>query len=569
MQQFNSARSPQLAEEGKLSEMDDPSGPPARLAPLSRDAMPASWIASVRAMAASIQALGLFSLYLAAQAGQWPATEPYLFCPALLLSWVLPVLFVVSWGAMSRRQLVLWLLGVALTLTLLAVYDVWRAAGAPRPVVAPQFSSQVLFPSSYFSQAVLLGVGLAQVWRLAAGPMRMDERRARHLVFDANQRAITPYARLFDCATQALSRVAVSLLFVGMVCVVLLLGTGLFLLIGQNLLQMLVTEPWFMFPVIAFAGIWSLHLTEGRLGVIRKLRILLCTVLSWALPLAVCMVGGFGLCLFQTGLEPLWKTGYATPLLLFMALILVVLINASYQDGAVFCVSPLLRWSARVACLWLFPLALLAAVGLGLRVEQYGWSAERVLAALLTALLGACGMGYAWAAIASRPWLGALGAINSSVLWVGWLLLLGICSPLLDPTAMSVRNQLARLASGATSAQAFDFDYLRFEGQRFGQEALAQLAADGESGNGASLDRALSHDWIRQRAAETLRKTQPDFQVDVPSDRGAARGPTANEIPNLALPYSQSNLKMPDVGAAHSRSLTGSRPQSIQAGQSE
>jgi hypothetical protein len=35
---------------------------------------------------------------------------------------------------------------------------------------------------------------------------------------------------------------------------------------------------------------------------------------------------------------------------------------------------------------------------------------------------------------------------------------------------------MARLASGRTTPEKFDFKYLRFEGQRYGQEALTQLA---------------------------------------------------------------------------------------------
>ena len=592
MQQSDHARSSRLLDPSEQSQSDDPAGPTARLARLSRDALPAAWIVSVRAMAGLLQALALFGLYAAAQAGQWPATEAYLFCPALLLCWVVPVLFVVSWGVLSQRQLMRWLLGAALVLILLAVYDVWRAVGVPQTELASPFASGVLFPSAPLSRAVLLGVFMAQVWRLAAGPIAIDESRARHAVVgtvlntapDTTQRPITRYARWLDCATHSAARMALSMLFIGMVCLVLLLGAGLFYLSGSNFLQTLMSEPPFMYPVIAISGMCALHLTEGQFDVIRELRILVCRVVSWALPLAVLIVTGFGLYLFQTGLDPLWTTGYATTSLLGMVLILVVLINASYQDGAFFCLSPWLRRSARIACLLLLPLVCLAAVAVGLRVNQYGWSGGRVWAALLTVLLGGCSVGYVWAAVASRRWLGALGAVNSGTLFVAWLLLLAVFSPLLDPSALSVRSQLARLASGATSAEGFDFDYLRFEGQRFGQDALLKLAADGETGNGGSLDRALTHDWVRNKAAETLRKMQADVHPTTSSDDhsdgqleghldGAQEGahsiePSVNAIANPVLPDSPSHLKMPGVGAAHTRSLSGSRPDGVQGGQS-
>ena len=48
-------------------------------------------------------------------------------------------------------------------------------------------------------------------------------------------------------------------------------------------------------------------------------------------------------------------------------------------------------------------------------------------------------------------------------------------SPLMDPARLSVASQMARLDSGKVGADKFDFEYLRFQGARYGQAALQEL----------------------------------------------------------------------------------------------
>ena len=47
--------------------------------------------------------------------------------------------------------------------------------------------------------------------------------------------------------------------------------------------------------------------------------------------------------------------------------------------------------------------------------------------------------------------------------------------PAADPARISVGSQLARLELGAVSPAKFDFDYLKFSGERYGWEALQKL----------------------------------------------------------------------------------------------
>ena len=71
-------------------------------------------------------------------------------------------------------------------------------------------------------------------------------------------------------------------------------------------------------------------------------------------------------------------------------------------------------------------------------------------------------------------------------------LLLAIFSPVLDPARISVNSQLARLESGQVPAREFDFEYLRFSGQRFGNAALREMAAR-KTGKDAAIIALKAH----------------------------------------------------------------------------
>jgi hypothetical protein len=55
--------------------------------------------------------------------------------------------------------------------------------------------------------------------------------------------------------------------------------------------------------------------------------------MSWILPVAVVLVAGFICSLPFTGLAALWETRHATSVLLSAAALLLVLINAAFQNG--------------------------------------------------------------------------------------------------------------------------------------------------------------------------------------------------------------------------------------------
>jgi len=141
------------------------------------------------------------------------------------------------------------------------------------------------------------------------------------------------------------------------------------------------------------------------------------------------------------------------------------------------------------------PLAALAAYGLWLRVEQHGWTPQRVVAAACVVVAICYAVGYAATAVRSRGLLRGVAAVNVATAFVILLILLALFSPIADPARISVVDQVRRLESGKTPFEQFDFMFLRFDAGRFGDAALNQLK---RKRDGADAER------ISQRANEAL-----------------------------------------------------------------
>ena len=211
----------------------------------------------------------------------------------------------------------------------------------------------------------------------------------------SDQKRIANYPTYFDCAWKLLVQMKFSVLFVGAVWIVLWLGASLFLLIRLNFFRDLLQESWFAIPVTVFAFACAVHLTDVRPVIVRGIRNLLLVLLSWILPVTLLIVGGFLVSLPFTGLAHLWATKHATALLLSSAAILVVLINTAFQNGTVEQdVAKILRVSARLACLLLVPLVGISAYALGLRVGEYGWTTDRIIAACCIVVASCYALGY-------------------------------------------------------------------------------------------------------------------------------------------------------------------------------
>jgi hypothetical protein len=211
----------------------------------------------------------------------------------------------------------------------------------------------------------------------------------------------------------------------------------------------------------------------------------------------------FLLALPFTGLAPLWHQKSATSILLICAASLVVLINAAYQGGdREQPVSALMRVAGWAAALTLLPLVGLAAYALYLRIAPYGFTPDRVVATACILVAGAYAVGYALSLGHPKVWLGALERTNLAVSILIIAVLIALFTPIADPARISVADQMSRLAKGKIAADKFDYNFLRFEGARYGRDALKALAAKTDGPDAALIAEKAKAALAREYAYE-------------------------------------------------------------------
>jgi len=441
-------------------------------------------VATRRLLIGLLQGLVLYLIYQSAENKLWTADNSGLFAALLLVMTLVPVMLISALGHFPARTLWRWLSPAVAVLALLGFYDIWRGMGAPY-WDTQKFVEDARFPSPQLWLHVVAGFFIAHAM---VGAAVLDGRR------------IAGYRSYFESATKLLIQFAFAVVFTGIIWLVLLLGAALFDMIKLSFLKDVLDESWFAIPVTTFAFAYALHITDVRPAIVHGIRGLVLVLLSWILPIAVLLIGGFLLALPFTGLEPLWATKAATALLLAASAVLAVLINAGFQDGSVTDEVALpIRIAARIAALLILPLALIAAYALSLRVGQYGWTVDRLVAAFCLVVALCCGAGYFWAALRSPQWLSRIAPVNIFTAFILLFLLLAIFSPALDPARISVNSQMSHLNAGKVGADKFDYEYLRFQGQRYGTSALKELAANASGKDAAVI--ALKARAVLQRDA--------------------------------------------------------------------
>ena len=283
-------------------------------------------------------------------------------------------------------------------------------------------------------------------------------------------------------------------LFVLIVFLLALLLGQLFALTGLHFLEKLLNKSWFEWGLgggALGAGIGLLRDRDQVLGVMQSVATV---VLSFLTPIIALGLGFFLLVLPFTGLEPLWKTSETTPIVLTCALVAFIFANATIGNSAE--EEPnnrVLRYGALVLALVVVPLAAIAAVSIGLRVGQHGFTPDRLWTVICVAVAIFYGLLYWLALVRGRSaWPERVRASN---VWLA----LGLCglasllaTPLINFGAISVRDQVARLHSGRVSPDQFDWRALAFDFGPSGRKALEQLKANDRS------------EEIRKQASEAL-----------------------------------------------------------------
>ncbi|ALN61612.1 putative membrane protein [Lysobacter antibioticus] len=452
---------------------------------------------------------------------------------ALVLS--VPSAMILSVQALRDRRFWEQSLGLAAIYAALAAWAGWSATGAPQIK-----AGAVLWP---FAASVAIALFIALPYLQC---------RIQHRRWSA------PYPDLFEYGWQNALTLILTGVFVGISWGVLALCTVLFKLIGIEFFGDLFSDPRFAY--LATGTMVGLGILVGRTQQrpVQVARQILFAIFKGLLPLLSLIAVVFVLSLPFTGLDALWRTRSATLILMCLIALLVLFVNAVYQDGEGEPPYPL--WLRRIVEAALLSLPVYASLGLyalGLRIVQHGWTGDRFWALVASLLLSGYAFGYAWAALRPRQgWLRPLMRVNVIVSLAALAFAVAANSWLLDPHRLSVGDQFARLRDGRVAAEDFDLKHLRFDSGRRGYEALLALRTDPKfaaAAEKAELERviALKDPWVYDSEhPDKLPKTLTALRQRIKSAPGAdAPDPTWLQV------VLDRKLSTPDCLDEHSECL--------------
>ncbi len=367
--------------------------------------------------------------------------------------YLIPLILILGVGNLRLKTLLIWSVTATILLYGFSVYNIWQRG------LADIFTGKVGLDLAIFA---MISVFIVHILVAAS---------------DRDRRFMAYYPTYFDISWKITMQVFLTALFVAFCWKLLFLGSFLFKLIGLDFFGKIIAHSWFGYPATAIMSSVAFHITDVQVKLVRGMRTLLLTLMSWLLPLLTLIMLGFLISLYFTGfIEPVQPKHSTTTYLLIASSILILLINAAYQDGKPQRIVPrLLCYTGSFAALILLPVVALCFYCLILRIEQWGWTDSRIMATAWLLIITAYALSYTWAVFAKGPWLKKIEYSNFSIAILIVVIMSALMSPIADPARLSVANQMQHLQSGRIKSDQFDFKYISSHGQRFGQEALQKL----------------------------------------------------------------------------------------------
>lgn len=256
----------------------------------------------------------------------------------------------------------------------------------------------------------------------------------------------------------------------------IVLWAMLFKMVGITLFKDLFFNPLFIFislPVVLSLGIRMALVHENIIGALRKIALSLCYFL---MPLSAVITILFVLSLPFTGLQPIWDTGYSTPILLCLLGANILFINGIFQDGLIPPYRSGLSKLVEIATLSMPVYAAIAIYSVYLRISQYGVTPNRFFLMVFVVVALCYSFAYTLAVFRrSQMWLGLIRQGNITIALLISVLIILIHSPLMNPIAWSAKDQYQRLISQKITTADFDFGALKFKLGIPGHMYLQQL----------------------------------------------------------------------------------------------
>lgn len=420
-----------------------------------------------------VQGLVLYGLYRSYEHGLVPPEGAVPFNAVLMLTLFLPL--AVFWTQDLLRGKTRALLCLALALLAMA-FGAYHATTA-FPVLTGTRIALVGFPV-VFAFAVVTFISVPLVSGLTQGTAVLPVLRW------------WDYVRLFDDAWRnavlSFQALVLTCLFWG----ILEVGAQLFALIGVEWIRdEMLHKSWFAIPLTTASLAFGFRAGLRRADFTRTLRNHWLTITAWLLVVVSVIGSGFILTALG-GVGTLFERGVSAFFLLWFVAFWVKFYNCAFQTGGSVDASfgRLLRTALAFATLPLLVMAGFAAYALALRIGQHGLTPDRIWGLLVVVAALIYGGGYALG-MRLRPgaeWLKTIPATNVFAALIVLLGILLLLSPALDPRRLAVDDQLARLAAGKVTPEAFDASMLADAGS-YGYEVLQRHAAERDAQGESTL----------------------------------------------------------------------------------
>lgn len=405
---------------------------------------------------AVVQGFALYLLHLSIDHEAWPATDPRWLMAFYALVGGLPVFFYLGLERVMERRNAWAAAAVGPLLFGLGWHLGWLRWGAGLELPDRSYFTFIFFVSIGISLFIL--ALYFRIWCINRTP-RFD------------------YRQLLEHSWQHALTLALLGLFLGTFWLLLLLWGALFDIIGISFFEELFEEPIFLYPASAFVGGWGLVLIRERIRLVATVQSMCEVLIKALLPLAALIGILFLGALPFTGVARIWETGHAALLMMSLATVLLFFFNSVLSENPDHPPYPAWMHGLVIFGVLLLPLnSLLAAWALGLRIEQYGLTVDRLWAATIQLLLAGFTLSYSVLILLRRTRaLGAIQNANKILAFVVAGVLILVNTPAADMRAWAAESQANRLLNGEVDADSFDYNYLRFSLGAYGVMELRKL----------------------------------------------------------------------------------------------
>lgn len=318
------------------------------------------------------------------------------------------------------------------------------------------------------------------------------------------------YARLFDHSWNIAVRYGAAWIFVGIFWLVLFLSDALLDMVGVTIIDDLIkidVMPFVLSGLTLGLGLSVVHEMRDYVSpflILRLLRLLL--------PVLVVVVLVFIVALPFRGLSGLFQEFSAALTLMGVALGAITLVSTAIdRDDRQGVSGRIMQLATRALALLLPVLAALALFAVWVRVQDYGWTPQRVAACTAAAMATSYAIAYAGSVLMGRGWAGRIRAVNVAMAMAVIIVACLWLTPLFNAQRISANSQVDRYTSGQARADALPIWEMTHDWGRAGRNGIDRLAAlegDGHDEVKSAVERALAvgsfYEFDHSNKASTL-----------------------------------------------------------------